>query len=273
LWEQTVRFAELVNSGKQIRPRQLLLIAVACLRRVRHLMPDHARAVVDELDSGPDPNAARRPAELGVRPPHASDPGQEVTNAVAMVADAVRAGGGPETWTVQQVADRCSRAVGFHARPARPILSFPLPPEMEEHRSGVAAAVGSGDTWQAGQLLSRSESDPVRVAYEHLSRELRDDSQARWRLSAAEEAAQCGIARDVLGYPEAVVSFDPAWRTGTTVAFARTLYEGRDFSGMPILADALQDAGCEDAEVLGHCRSDRPHYRGCWVLDHILGLR
>ena len=41
--------------------------------------------------------------------------------------------------------------------------------------------------------------------------------------------------------------------------------------GLPILADALQDAGCEDADILGHCRSGGPHVRGCWVVDLVLG--
>jgi hypothetical protein len=49
------------------------------------------------------------------------------------------------------------------------------------------------------------------------------------------------------------------------------MYESRDFGAMPILADALQDAGCEDAAILGHCRGAGPHVRGCWVVDLVLG--
>jgi hypothetical protein len=67
------------------------------------------------------------------------------------------------------------------------------------------------------------------------------------------------------------VSFDPAWHTSTTVALARGMYESRDFSAMPILADALQDAGCDSADILGHCRGPGPHARGCWVVDLVLG--
>jgi hypothetical protein len=52
---------------------------------------------------------------------------------------------------------------------------------------------------------------------------------------------------------------------------AEYIYASREFSAMPILADALQEAGCEDAQVLTHCRANRPHARGCWVLDAILG--
>lgn len=49
------------------------------------------------------------------------------------------------------------------------------------------------------------------------------------------------------------------------------MYEARDFAPMPILADALQDAGCDHADVLAHCRSPGPLVRGCWVVDLVLG--
>jgi hypothetical protein len=49
------------------------------------------------------------------------------------------------------------------------------------------------------------------------------------------------------------------------------MYESSDFSPMPILADALQDAGCSNEDILDHCRGDVPHVRGCWVVDLALG--
>lgn len=67
------------------------------------------------------------------------------------------------------------------------------------------------------------------------------------------------------------VAFHAAWRTSTVLALAAQMYETRDFAQMPILADALHDAGCEDAAVLDHCRGESPHVRGCWVVDLILG--
>jgi hypothetical protein len=63
-----------------------------------------------------------------------------------------------------------------------------------------------------------------------------------------------------------------SWCTDTAVALARQMYESRDFSAMPILADALQDAGCEDEHTLNHCRgASAVHVRGCWVVDLVLG--
>ena len=63
----------------------------------------------------------------------------------------------------------------------------------------------------------------------------------------------------------------PAWRTDTALSLARQMYESRDFSAMPILADALQDAGCDSDDILNHCRGPGPHVRGCWVVDLVLG--
>ncbi|VTR94890.1 Uncharacterized protein OS=Sorangium cellulosum (strain So ce56) GN=sce5710 PE=4 SV=1 [Gemmata massiliana] len=79
------------------------------------------------------------------------------------------------------------------------------------------------------------------------------------------------LLRDIFGNPFRPVAFSPAWRTSIVVALAAQMYESRDFSTMPILADALQDAGCDNADMLDHCRGPGPHVRGCWVVDLVLG--
>jgi hypothetical protein len=83
-------------------------------------------------------------------------------------------------------------------------------------------------------------------------------------------AAYCQIIRDIMGNPFHAVAFAPDWQTSTAIAIARQMYDTRDFAAMPILADALQDAGCEEAAVLDHCRGPGSHVRGCWVVDHVL---
>jgi hypothetical protein len=82
----------------------------------------------------------------------------------------------------------------------------------------------------------------------------------------------CAFLRDVVG-PLAfrLGYFKAKWRTDTTIALARQMYESRDFGAMPILADALQDAGCEVEDIVNHCRGSGPHVRGCWVVDLALG--
>jgi hypothetical protein len=67
---------------------------------------------------------------------------------------------------------------------------------------------------------------------------------------------------------------EPSWVTwygGLIVSIARQMYEARDFTDMPILGDALEEAGCTDQDILVHCRSGGEHVRGCWVVDLVLG--
>jgi hypothetical protein len=73
------------------------------------------------------------------------------------------------------------------------------------------------------------------------------------------------------GSPSAVTVMLPAWRTSTVVALAQQMYDARDFAVMPILGDALQDAGCDSDDILDHCRGPGPHVRGCWVVDLVPG--
>ena len=64
---------------------------------------------------------------------------------------------------------------------------------------------------------------------------------------------------------------DPRWLTSPVLILARGMYETRDFATMPILADALEEGGCDHPAILTHSRSDATHVRGCWVVDLILG--
>jgi hypothetical protein len=90
-------------------------------------------------------------------------------------------------------------------------------------------------------------------------------------ISRAERLAQVELLRDIIGNPFRSVSFDPAWRTPAAVALARGVYEERRSEDMPVLADALEEAGCTDEAVLAHCRRLGEHARGCWVVDLVLG--
>jgi hypothetical protein len=79
------------------------------------------------------------------------------------------------------------------------------------------------------------------------------------------------LVRDVYGNPFRPPAFDPGWRTADAVGLARGIYQDRAFDRLPLLADALMDAGCADEDILAHCRSEGPHVRGCWVVDLVLG--
>jgi hypothetical protein len=80
----------------------------------------------------------------------------------------------------------------------------------------------------------------------------------------------CVLIRDIFGNPFRPVTFDPRWRTSDSVGLATGIYEDRAFDRLPILADALIDSGCDDEQVLRHCRSAGPHVRGCHVVDWVL---
>lgn len=103
------------------------------------------------------------------------------------------------------------------------------------------------------------------------SHDPRNHSRAWVQVFDAEATTLADIVRDVFGNPFRPVSADHSWLTTTVVALAREIYETRDFGAMPILADALQDAGCEDDAILEHCRDEKViHVRGCWAVDLLL---
>jgi hypothetical protein len=92
--------------------------------------------------------------------------------------------------------------------------------------------------------------------------------------AAAETKFQCDLLREVFGNPFRRPAVDLAWLAwegGTVARLAGAVYEGRSFDQLPILGDALEEAGCADAEMLAHCRQQPgAHVRGCWVLDLLL---
>jgi hypothetical protein len=141
-------------------------------------------------------------------------------------------------------------------------LKMPVPPgmvqtQMPEYR--VASAAGS--------LL---KNDVVRCAHAVLrTYVIVDDADRRKWSNPLQE--MCHLIRDIFGNPFRPATLDPAWRTDTAVTLAKQMYESREFGAMPILADALQDAGSDSEDVLDHCRGPGPHVRGCWVVDLVLG--
>ena len=86
--------------------------------------------------------------------------------------------------------------------------------------------------------------------------------------------AEALLFYDIAGHIITPAQIDPlwlAWNDGTVRQLAGAIYDERAWDQMPILADALEDAGCQDARIFDHCRGGGPHTRGCWVVDLILG--
>jgi len=137
----------------------------------------------------------------------------------------------------------------------------------DEHRLGFAAA--------AVQRATRPTEKPDALAEAmkqaiHFSWSAESIGQVRSRVQET-STFQCQIIRCATGNPFRPVTVDPRWRSETAVDLATGIYAERAFDRMPILADALEEAGCDNADVLAHCRGDGPHVRGCWVVDLLLG--
>jgi hypothetical protein len=94
------------------------------------------------------------------------------------------------------------------------------------------------------------------------------------RAATEEKRRLCDLLREIAGNPFHRSHQGPNWLTWndrTVPRMAETIRAGWHFDHLPVLADALEEAGCGDAELLRHCREGRSHVRGCWVLDLLLG--
>jgi hypothetical protein len=113
------------------------------------------------------------------------------------------------------------------------------------------------------------------VCYAVLPNELWGAAGYIWDIDPAEKEAHSILIRDVFGNPfRPSVAINPAWLSwngGTVQKIAQAIYDERAFDHLPVLADALEEAGCDNGELLAHCRSEGPHVKGCWAVDLILG--
>jgi hypothetical protein len=143
------------------------------------------------------------------------------------------------------------------------------PPDDVEYHAGTAIS----DSLESDKLIRRwpGQRNPAVVAVaQRAEEEARDPAM----VSQVELAFECAVLRDLFGNPFRIVHFDPTWRTwndGAIVGIARRIYDEQAFDNLPILADALEEAGCTEADILAHCREPGVHVRGCWVLDWLLG--
>jgi hypothetical protein len=211
--------------------RRLRLFQVACCRRIWRFVTDPAsRAIVELVERAADAPVDER--ELLAIP-------------YDWLTDDC---GGPGP--AERHAFMTAGHVGYSLLGA--VHGSPFPPD--EWRDAVGAADGAATVVAEAQGLPDGDIHlPVYQAHQ-----------------AAERGVQAALLRDQFGNPFRPVTFDLRWRTADAVGVARGIYEDRAFDRLPILADALMDAGCEDERVIGHCRTDGQHFRGCWVVDLIL---
>ena len=187
-------------------------------------------------------------------PAHGPDPGRAAVETAERYAD------GAATPRGLAAARRGASAVGTRA----------AVPAACCRRSAWLAATEAGSSLSAAMNavvypVPPVSGDPV--------------EQARWESAVYVTALQeygpkLPLAvREVFGNPFRPVAGRPAWLTPTATGLAHAIYTAHAFDRLPVLADALEEAGCNRPEVLAHCRGDGPHVRGCWVVDLVLGKR
>jgi hypothetical protein len=156
-------------------------------------------------------------------------------------------------------------------RPAEAVCYLGVEFKVNDAAESAAATFGA---LARGEVYERIWQTPGK---EHDERWAEDDA-VRLAAECSEESVQASLLRDILGNPFRPVTLAPSWLTSSVVALSQAAYEERqlpagtlDPTRLAVLADALEDAGCTDAELLGHLRGPGPHVRGCWALDLILG--
>ncbi len=178
--------------------------------------------------------------------------------------------------TAERVADglagdserSAARKAAQQAAQSRAVTNRPTVPKWERR---VASAVyyALANPWETGYAVPR-------LAVEALFWQAGGSSSPDWgAVVAAERQAQADLMRDLFGpLPFRPVPVSPAWLAwegGTVARLAGAAYDGRAFDRLPMLADALEEAGCADETILSHLRGPGPHARGCWAVDLILG--
>jgi hypothetical protein len=242
VWLEWTGFAiGLVNLAVgRVSPRKMRLFAVACCRRIAHLLPSDER-----FRQGID--IAERYADRRVKR-------QELILAHAATEELCRPPF-PEGSTCADGA-RTQAALAAHevTHPTRPRFANSVTYHAD-------LAVG----YAALPASARLDDGAMHR------------NKALWTARGAESQEQCRLARDIFGNPyRPGAPLDRAiltWNGGVIPKMAQCLYEERTFDQLNVLADALEEATCRDNAILEHCRSAGPHARGCWAVDLVLGKR
>jgi serine/threonine protein kinase len=173
----------------------------------------------------------------------------------------------PEIWTGQPGvhADQYALAVTyFYLRAGRFPFTGSSPSEVFTQHLYATPDLGPLPDAEREPLLRALAKDP-----QQRFPSCRALVQALWKAAVAECA-------HLSGDPEwpSLAAGDRSWlrwNDGLVVRMARAINEEGRFDDLPVLADALEDAGCSDEAILTHCRKQGPHVRGCWVVDLLVG--
>jgi hypothetical protein len=227
--------------GRRVSKRKMLLFACACVRRLWGTIPEsHLRRVVEVAELVADKQATRQAADE-VRA-HFRERGGD---APPYLNDKI---GGHAYSALEQLAMAMTK-------PFVPSVTLQAEYVISSVRGGVAYRAFHSSGYKRG-------SEPANETPPWLEAE------------SAERSAQALLLRDLIHSPSTIPVCETAWQewnNGTIRNLARAIYDDRSFDGLAIVADALEDSGCTNADVLNHCRDGGVHVRGCWVVDLVLG--
>lgn len=238
-WQRCVTPRKLFDWWQYLKgdfpPRKRRLLACACCRRIWHgLSHPDLRQAVEVAERYADGKAIR--AELAAVQARAYDIGRPIGEQLG------------------------------HLRPGTPEQR----PVALAWNAAWAAASAAYIEDGGGMEVCYTYTSPVDNALNYVSG-FRDSES---KDGKAEQELQCSLFRDIFGNPFRPVKVDPAWlvwNNRTVANLAQAIHDERTFDRLPILADALEDAGCTDPTILEHCRLPGLHVFGCWVLDLLLG--
>ena len=229
--------------GSRASERKLSLFTAACLRRLWPLLTDdRSRAAVETMDRSADGLACRVERAAARRAAHAA--GRRAAAAWEAARATQRAKGEGRAWG---------------------------PGWWEREEALQAAAERESAAWLVWKLSGRELSTADGAAH---AAAFAAEAAARRGGEAAERQALAELVREVFGPSIRSPVVEPSWlrwNDGTVPKLAKVVYADRAFNRLPLLADALEDAGCTYAGLLGHLRGPGPHVRGCWALDLLLG--
>ena len=231
-----------------VSDRKLRLFACACVRRVWHLLTDeesrHCVATAERFADGAATKAERHEAGRAAnRVVHSHYPVTTTTHQAWS-----------ETHGVGEATELLRLWASFSAATAAAMLSSR---KMTRHPLASSVAIEAASAvWQA-------------TCPPKLERPWEKNRQAALVWSR-ERRTQCRLVRDIFN-PFRPIRLNPTWQTPEVVSRAQAIYDDRAFDRLPILADALEEAGCHRPDILTHCRQPGEHVRGCWVLDLLLG--
>jgi hypothetical protein len=253
----------------QASDRKLRLTACAYCRLLWHLLPDErvrqSLAINERYADGAANEQELREAKTAAS--KAAFEAQAAWDRVRSAKHAAR--------IAQRMADRAhargSRGREKEAAERADRVTQDAAEEARKLARKVWSEFGSQNAILAARFAAYTET-ANRPVVSHCLKGTRQEAESALKV-AREQLDDRSVLGDLFGNPFRPIAISPAWLAWhhrTIPRLAQAIYDDRAFDRMPVLADALEEAGCADVEMLGHCRGLEPHFRGCFLLDAIL---